>query len=157
LAGCGGSGSGDGTVTATTIIEAKLDSQVAQIGGATSAAVLYDDGTTKWALYSMANRLAATPIGTAKGAVSEIVLPGYIRHIAPVSHAGKHYALVSMGGKGLAIVDLTSPAAMALLNVVNVNYEKTGLNFVDGGGNPVTDATVSGLAGTITYVANDGT
>ncbi|MDO8250562.1 MAG: hypothetical protein Q7T78_12725 [Rhodoferax sp.] len=165
LGGCSGSsGSGASTDTAAapepiTIIEANLDTQAALIGGATSAAVLYDDGTTKWTLYSMANRLAATPIGPAKGAVAEITLPGYIQHITPVSYGGKNYALVSMGGKGLAVVDLSNPAAMALRHVVNVNYEKTGLNWVDGGGNPVANATVSGTAGPVADVAvyNDGT
>jgi hypothetical protein len=139
------------------VVEANLDAQVAKIGGATSAAAFYDDGATKWAVYSMANRLAATPIGTVKGAAPEIELPGYILHIEPIVHDGKAYALVSMGGKGLAVVDLANPAAMKILHIVNVNYEMTGLDFVDGGGNPVTDATVSGTAGTITTVTSDDT
>jgi hypothetical protein len=141
--------------TYPTIIEANLNEQVAQIGGATSAAVLYNDGTTDWTLYSMANRLAATPIGIAKGAVTEIKLPGYIQHITPVTYDGKKYALVSMGGKGLGVVDLTSPAAMSLLKTVNVNYYKDGLNWVDGGGTLVPNATVTGVAGPITDVLVD--
>lgn len=42
VGGCGDSSS----LSATTIIEANLDTQAALIGGATSVAVLYDDGTT---------------------------------------------------------------------------------------------------------------
>ena len=159
LGGCGSDSSSTSTSAPAplVVVEANLDAQVAKIGGATSAAARYNDGTTDWVLYSMANRLAATPIATTKGAVTEIELPGYILHITPVKHLDKNYALVSMGGKGLAVVDLTSPSAMKLLNVVNVNYEKTGLNYVDGGGNPVANATVSGTAGSITDVATDGT
>ena len=153
LAGCGsGSGtSGAGTTpTYPTIIEANLDAQAAQIGGATAAATYYKDGGgVEWTLYSMANRLAATKIGTTKDAAYEITLPGYIQHITPVAYGGKSYALVAMGGKGLAVVDLANPAAMTLLNTVNVNYEKTGLTWVDGGGTPVVNATVSGTAGSI--------
>jgi hypothetical protein len=157
LTGCGSDSGSNSAPAPLVVVEANLDAQVAKIGGATSAAAFYDDGTTQWAIYSMANRLAATPIGTTKGAAPEIELPGYILHIAPVVHDSKPYALVSMGEKGLAVVDLADPAAMKLLNVVNVNYEKTGLDYVDGGGNPVADATVSGTAGTITTVITDGT
>lgn len=156
LGACGGGS--DSSVEIPTIVEANLDVQAAAIGGATSAATYYkDSANSEWTLYSMANRLAITTIGTTKGTVSELVLPGYIQHITQVTHGGVPYALVSMGGKGLAVVDLTNPAALTLLNVVNVNYEKTGLNWVDGGGNPVVDATVSGTAGPITDVVTDGT
>lgn len=157
MTGCGSDSDPGSAPAPLVVVEANLDSQVAKIGGATSAAAFYDDGTTQWAIFSMANRLAATPIGTTKGAAPEIELPGYILHIAAVVHDSKPYALVSMGEKGLAVVDLADPAAMKLLNVVNVNYEKTGLDYVDGGGNPVADATVSGTAGTITTVITDGT
>jgi hypothetical protein len=164
LSGCGGSDSAASAAAAAAvplnIIEANLDAQATQIGGATSAATYYKDAANvEWTLYSMSNRLAATPIGITKGPVTEIALPGSIQHITPVSFGGKNYALVSMGGKGLAVVDLSNPAAMALLKVVNVNYEKTGVTYVDGGGTPVPDATVSGTAGAITdvLVYNDGT
>jgi hypothetical protein len=156
MVACGGGS--DSSVEIPTIVEANLDVQAATIGGATSAATYYKDSANlEWTLYSMANRLAITTIGTTKGAVSELVLPGYIQHITQVTHGGVPYALVAMGGKGLAVVDLTNPAAMTLRNVVNVNYEKTGLNWVDGGGNLVADATVSGTAGPITDVVTDGT
>jgi hypothetical protein len=164
IAGCGSDSAFAPATTAApppvplTIIEANLDTQAAIVGGATSAAAYYKDGAnTEWTVYSMANRLAATAIGPAKGAANEIALPGYIQNITPVSFSGKNYALVAMGEKGLAVVDLSDPTALALLNVVNVNYEKTGLNWVDGGGNPVTAATIAGTAGAITTVVTDGT
>lgn len=151
LAACGGGGGGDdGDLFAPQLIEANLTAQAASIGGATSAATYFKDGSgNDWTLYSMSNRLAATRIGVTKGAATEISLPGYIQRITPVKYGSKDYALVSMGGKGLAVVDLANPAAMVLLKVVQVNYEKTGLNWVDGGGTPVLNATVSGTAGVV--------
>ncbi|MCM5570101.1 hypothetical protein M6I34_06240 [Burkholderiaceae bacterium FT117] len=151
LAGCG---SGSDGVAPTVIIEAKLDTQVAQIGGATAATSYYKDAAgTEWALFSMANRFAATPIGTTKAAAAEITVPGYILHITPVTHEGTPYALLSMGEKGIGVVDLSNPAAMSLVHVINVNYEKTGVDYVDGGGNPVAGATIAGTAGSITDLA----
>ena len=162
LSACGGGSDDDDDdvvpVEPLTIVEANVDTEAAQIGGATSAVAYYQDaGGTQWVLYGMANRLAATRIGITAQAVSEIALPGAIRHITSVVHGDKPYALVSMGDKGLAVVDLGDPAAVNLLHVVNVNYEKTGLTYVDGGGNPVVDATVSGSAGSIADVVTDGT
>ncbi len=157
LGGCGGDSTSN-SLEIPTIIEANLDVQAAQIGGATAATTYYKDSAdVEWTLYSMANRLAITTIGTAKGVTSEITVPGYIQHITQVTHGGTPYALLSMGGSGLGVVNLTNPAAMTLVHVVNVNYEKTGLNWVDGGGNPVADAAVSGTAGPVTDVISDGT
>lgn len=123
LSACGGGGSDDdGDLFAPQIIEANLTAQAASIGGATSAATYFKDGSgNDWTIYSMPNRLAATKIGVTKGAATEISLPGYIQHITPVKYGSKDYALVSMGGKGLAVVDLANPAAMVLLKVVQVN------------------------------------
>lgn len=112
-AGCGGDTT-DGTVaTPTTIIEANIDTLAAQIGGGTQDVELYNDGTADWTLYTMANRFAATPIGMSKGAVTEIAMPGTIQHITVVKgYGGQNYALLSMGSKGLGVVNITNPAAM---------------------------------------------
>ena len=77
---------------------------------------LYNDGTADWTLYTMANRFAATPVGMNKGAVTEITVPGYIQHITVVKgyRSARDYALLSMGGKGIGVVDITNPAAMAM-------------------------------------------
>ena len=111
--GCGGGG-GDGDsadITPTTIIEANIDTLAAQVGGGTQDVELYNDGTADWTLYTMANRFAATPIGMSKGAVTEISMPGYIQHITVVKgHGGQDYALLSMGGKGIGVVNITNPA-----------------------------------------------
>jgi hypothetical protein len=112
LAGCGGGSSGDASLP--TLIEANIDTLAAQVGGATQDVELYNDGTTDWTLYTMANRFAATPVGMSKGAVTEITVPGYIQHITVIKgYGGKNYALLSMGSKGIGVVDITTPAAMS--------------------------------------------
>jgi hypothetical protein len=111
-----------------TIVEANIDTLAAQIGGATTAVELYtvdntDGTTTDWTLYSMANRFAATPVGMIKDAVTEITVPGFIQNITVVEGYGaKNYALLSMGGKGIGVVDITNPAAMAYVRTMTVNY-----------------------------------
>ena len=60
----------------------------------------YNDGTTDWTLYSMANRFAVTKVGMAKDVVSEIMVPGYIQHITVVkAYSGKNYALLSISNR----------------------------------------------------------
>jgi LVIVD repeat len=143
-AGCGG-GSGDATdgavVTPATIIEANIDTLAAQIGGGTQDVELYNDGTADWTLYTMANRFAATPIGMSKGAVSEITVPGYIQHITVVkAYGGQNYALLSMGSKGIGVVNITNPAAMTYVRTMSVNYLPPEYTYSDGGGTVFTEA-----------------
>lgn len=143
-------GSGGSSSSGTTEVEAFLDTQVTQIGGATSAVALFEDGSAnKWTLYSMANRFAATPIGMTKGAVNEIAAPGYIQHITQVSYGGKSYALLSMGGKGIGVVDISNPAAMAYLRTMTVNYDTPSYIYVDGGGTEFTAAAASHTSGPV--------
>ncbi|MDM7951548.1 hypothetical protein [Hydrogenophaga sp.] len=134
VSGCG-SGSST-TPTPVTIIEANIDTLAAQIGGGTQDVALYDDGTTQWTLYTMANRFAATPVGMNKGATTEITVPGYIQHITVVKdYAGASYALLSMGDKGIGVVDITNPVAMSYLRTMSVGYTAPAFTTVDGGGN----------------------
>ena len=120
LGGCG-SGSDSGTTAAALpIVEANLDTQVAQIGGATVAADYYADASGDWALDSMAHRFAATRIGMSKRAATELRnLPGMILNITVVP--GKPIALLAMGEKGIGVVDITNPAAMVYRKAVNKN------------------------------------
>ena len=143
VAGCGGSSSSDGsaeTPSYPTIIESNLNEQVTQIGGATTAVAYYDNGT-KWTLYSMANRFAVTSIGTdaaaVKAAVKELVAPGYIQRITVLKDHGvdkKAYALLSMGGKGIGVVDITNPAAPVYVRTMTVDYASPSYMYSDGGG-----------------------
>jgi len=148
LAGCPSSPS---TSNIPTVIEANIGTLVTQIGGATQAVALYTDGTTKdWTLYSMANRFAATPVGMAKGVITEIKVPGYIEHIAVVKgYAGKDYALLSMGGKGIGVVDITNPAAMVYVRTMTVDYDTPSYTYSDGGGTIFTEPAASHTSGPV--------
>ena len=100
-----------------TVIEANIDTLVTQIGGATQDVKIHSKGSSgDWTLYSMANRFAATPLATSKGAVTELTVPGYIQHITLLAdYGGKDYALLSMGAAGIGIVDISTPSAMQYL------------------------------------------
>ena len=139
--GCGGSGTDTLALTPTTIIEANIDTLAAQIGGGTQDVELYNDGTADWTLYTMANRFAATPIGMSKGTVSELTVPGYIQHITVVkAYGGQNYALLSMGSKGIGVVNITNPAAMTYVRTMSVNHLPPEYTYSDGGGTIFTEA-----------------
>jgi hypothetical protein len=139
--------------SAGTIIEAKIDTLAAQIGGGTQDVALYNDGTSDWTLYSMANRFAVTKVGMTKDSVSEITVPGYIQHITVVkAYAGKDYALLSMGGKGIAVVDISVPTAPALVRTMTVNYTAPAHTYSDGGGTVFTEAAAAHTAGPVNDV-----
>lgn len=167
LGGCSSSSSGGDF---PTLIEANIGTLAAQIGGATTAVVLYPvdsaaGAATDWTLYSMANRLAATPVGMTKGAVTEITVPGFILNIAVVKgYGGKNYALLSMGGKGIGVVDVTNPSAMAYVRTMTVNYLTPAYTYSDGGGTvftaPPTDPAAprtNGPVNDLLVVDSDGT
>jgi hypothetical protein len=143
--GCGGGGSSDSLApTPTTIIEANIDTLAAQIGGGTQDVELYNDGTADWTLFTMANRFAATPIGMSKGAVSEITVPGTIQHITVVKgFGGQNFALLSMGSKGIGVVNITNPAAMTYVRTMSVNYQPPAYTYSDGGGTVFTEAAAT--------------
>lgn len=162
LTACGGGGSSSDSVptaaTPQTIIEAQLDTVAAQAGGGTTAVARYEDGNgAKWAFYNMANRFAATPISTAKGAVYEITVPGMVRHITLVNYGGIEYALLSMGDKGIGVVNVTTPSAMQYMGTTTVNFEQSGISYAEGGGDIVSDVTISGTDGPVMDMVTDGT
>ena len=147
--GCGGSGSPEAPVP-SSLIEANIDTLAAQVGGGTQAVELYSDGTTDYTLYSMANRFAVTKIGMSKDAVAEITVPGYIQNITVVKDygdAGTDYALLSMGGKGIAVVDITNPTAPVLVRTMTVNYDTPEFTYSDGGGTVFTEEAATGHTG----------
>ena len=80
LAGC----SDDPPLDPLVIEEANIATVALRVGGATQDVTRYNDGTTDWTIYTMAERLAATKIGTVKDAVAEIALPGYIKRVTLV-------------------------------------------------------------------------
>jgi hypothetical protein len=156
LGGCGGSSSSDGP------IEANIDELVVQIGGATTAVEYYDAGEGgEWTLYSMANRFAVAPVGMVaddvKAAVKEITVPGFIQNITVVTGYGdKNYALLSMGSKGIAVVDITDPNAMVQVSTMTVPYTAPEVTTVDGGGNVVVLPETPSDSGTVNDLLVDG-
>jgi len=146
LSGCSGDSSGWFSFNTPvepevpTVIEAHMTTLAKQIGGGTQDVEAYNDGTTDWSLYTMANRFAATPVATTRGVVSEITVPGFIQRITVVkAYGGKDYALLSMGGKGIGVVDITNPAAMVYVRTMTVNYMTPEYTFSDGGGTIFTE------------------
>ncbi len=142
LGGCGGASTSE---EVPTVIEANISTLAAQIGGATQDVALYtvantDGSTTDWTLFTMANRFGATPVGMEKGTVNEVIVPGYIQHITVVkAYAGKSYALLSMGSKGIGVVDITAPAAMTYVRTMTVDYLTPEYTYSDGGGTIFTE------------------
>lgn len=158
LAGCSGSDH-DASLSSPqgeAIVEAFLTEKSIQIGGATTATARATLGSTDWAVYNMANRLAITPIQTTAGAVHEIELESFIQDILVVPYEGRTYALVAVRESGIAVVDITDPAAMQVLHTTPVNYEQGGIKYAEGGGDIVTDVTISGH-GFIKSLETDGT
>ena len=146
LAGCSGSDhdASLGTPEGEAIVEAFLTEKVVQIGGATTATAHAEMGETDWAVYNMANRLAITPIQTTAGVVHEIELENFIQDILVVPYEGRTYALAAVRESGIAVVDITDPAAMQVLHTTPVNYYQDGIIFAEGGGDLVTDVVIEG-------------
>ena len=145
LAGC----SDDPPLDPLVIEEANIATVALRVGGATQDVTRYNDGTTDWTIYTMAERLAATKIGTVKDAVAEIALPGYIKRVTLVSYEGRPYALASLRDKGIAVIDIADPLAMVHLRTMTVAYAYGPVTYVDGGGNPVVDASFAGASGSV--------
>jgi hypothetical protein len=148
--GCGDSG--PLAPVPSSLIEANIDTLATQVGGGTQAVELYTDTAgSNWTLYTMANRFAVTPVGTtqpAPGSVPEITVPGYIQNITVVKGYGdKNYALLSMGGQGIGVVDITNPAAPALVRTMTVSYDTPAYTYSDGGGTIFTEEAATGKTG----------
>ncbi|MGD2172191.1 MAG: hypothetical protein PVF80_08810, partial [Gammaproteobacteria bacterium] len=147
LQGCGG---GTGFFENLTMCganrEAFLDSQ-SRIGGSSSVVELLDPASN-WIFYNVANDLRATQVGVTESAKYSLTVEGFIHDIDIVEYpagSGVRYALLAMGDKGIAVVDITDPSNMLLRNQVHVNYERTGISWTDGGGNVTEDNSISGV------------
>jgi len=158
LAGCTGSDNdaSQDVPAGEAIVEAFLSEKAIQIGGATTAVARTEMGDTDWAVYNMANRLAMTPIQTTAGAVNEIELESFIQDILVVSYDSRTYALAAVRESGIAVVDITDPAAMQVLHTTPVNYYQEGITYAEGGGDLVTDVVIEGH-GYIKSLETDGT
>ena len=153
LQSCGGGGSGfiSNLTLCNVDEEAFIDTQ-ARIGGSTTNAVLIDPASD-WVLYNVANELRATRVGIAESANYGLVVDGFIMDIDVVEYpasSGIRYALLSMGDKGIAVVNVTDPTNLVGVLSVRVNYEHSGIPWTDGGGNVSEGNTISGSSGPIT-------
>ena len=147
LQGCGG---GDGFFKNLTMCdanqEASLDSQ-SRIGGSSTVVELLDPASN-WVFYNVANDLRATQVGVTESAKYSLPVAGFIHDIDIVEYpagSGVRYALLAMGDKGIAVVNITDPSNMMQLHQVHVNYERSGISWTDGGGNVTEGNSISGM------------
>lgn len=151
-------GEGSDRSGALYIQEAYLDEQAGQIGGDTTATARFtEDGGAEWAVFNVAHKLSLTPIQATAGEVSRVALDGYIEDIELVESGGTRYALVAVGGAGVAVVDVTSPTSPLVLHTVPVNHFQDGITFAEGGGGLVVDAVIESTRGPVVALETDGT
>jgi len=128
-----------------------------QIGGSTTAVERFQYGGAEWSLFNVGTTLKATTVGTSKGSVYDIILPGVVYDIEIIEYDGQTYALAAIGGAGVAVVNITNPTSMSLVSVAPVNYYFDGVIFAEGGGDILYDNVFSSIAGPVVALATDGT
>jgi hypothetical protein len=176
VSGCGNNNNDDDDdddVAPTFPAEAYLDSQ-SRIGGSSTVitlpepapesavvSLLLDNPDENWGLYNVANDLRATQVGVPESAKYSLTVEGFIQDIDIVKYQGTHYALLSMGDQGIAVVNVTDPTNMLAVLRVHVNYEQTGISWTDGGGNVTVGNSISGVHAPISslevYTDDSGT
>jgi len=158
LQGCGGNGFFSSVGLCGVNAEAFLNSQ-SRIGGASTVVSLGRDDN--WVLYNVANDLRATHVGVTASDKYILRVAGFIQDIDVVEYpvgSGAYYALLSMGDKGISVVNVTDPTHMLPVIHVDVNFEQAGIAWTDGGGNVTIDNTISGVHAPISSIEiyNDG-
>ena len=157
LAGCKSAGNST-SLDAPLAVESSIDVQADQVGGSSTAATRYVDSSgTNWAVYNVANRLKMTRVSTTQSPVYEIPAGSFIRDIKVVNYGGVPYALLALGRGGIGVVDISDPSNMHLLYSVKVHYQQGGITFTEGGGDTVTDQTISSVEAPISSLETDGT
>ncbi len=134
LNGCSGNGFFSGLSLCGVDVETQLNEQT-RIGGSTNVVTL--DSTDSWAFYNVANELKTTRIGVTESEKYSFPVSGFILDLDVIEYpagSGLHYALVSMGDKGITVVNVTDPAQMTQVLSVAVNYYQDGIIFTEGGG-----------------------
>jgi hypothetical protein len=128
-----------------------------QLGGSTTAVARATVGGTPWAFWNVGTALHATPIGMARGPVSTLVLPGTVQDLLALPGAdGALTLLAAVGAAGVAVVDATDPAALALVSVTPVNHHQDGIAFTDTGGTTTYDNVIFTTSAPIVGLATDG-
>lgn len=133
--------------------EVALNSQT-RIGGSSNVVTM--DSTNTWTFYNVANDLRATQVGVTKGAKYSLPVAGFILDVDVIEYpasSGAYYALVSMGDKGITVINVTDPTNMTEVLSVAVNYYQDGINFAEGGGAIITDEEIGGVHAPIASLA----
>ncbi|BDV42858.1 hypothetical protein GURASL_17810 [Geotalea uraniireducens] len=128
-----------------------------QIGGSTTAIAKFTYSGATWSAFNVGNVLKLTTVGTSKGSVYSLTLPGFIFDIDVVTYNGTVYAIVSCGPSGIAAVDITDPTLPTLVRILPVNYYQAGITFTDTGGTIWPDQVIQGTTAPITATETDGT
>ena len=128
-----------------------------QMGGSTTAIARFTYAGATWSAFNVGNILKLTPVGTTKGTITSVVLPGFVYDLDIATVGGIVYALASCGNAGIAVVDITNPALPIMVRTVPVNYFQTNVTFTDGGGTIWTGNTIESTTAPITSLETDGT
>jgi hypothetical protein len=157
LQGCG---DGNGFFKNLTLCDVPQDTtlnSLTRIGGSSTVVTLETlGGSSNWTIYNVANDLRATQVGVTESAKYILPLAGFIMDVDVIEYpaaSGAYYALVSMGDKGITVVNVTDPANMTVVNSVGVNYYQDGIIFAEGGGSIVPDVEISGIHAPIDSLA----
>ncbi|MBE0599583.1 MAG: carboxypeptidase regulatory-like domain-containing protein [Desulfuromonadales bacterium] len=127
-----------------------------QIGGSTTAVGRFTYGGAPWCVFNIGTILKATPVGMTKGALYSLALPGNVQDLKVFTYNGGTYAVAALGGAGVALIDLTNPAAMTLVNVAPVNYLLENVTFTETGGAILYGNSFASSASPIVCVETDG-
>jgi len=128
-----------------------------QIGGSTTAVARFQYSGAEWCLFNIGTTLKATTVGTTKGVVYDIILPGIVYDIEIIEYSGQTYALVATGSAGVAVVNISDPTNMLPVTVAPVNYEFGPVTYTEGGGSILYDNYFASDAGPVVALASDGT
>lgn len=127
-----------------------------QLGGATTAIGRRVIGGVEYAFFNVGPALYATPVGMVAGPVYGVVLPGDVFDVEFVADGARTLALVACANAGVAVVDVSVPAAMLTLSVTPVNYYQDGIVFTDTGGTTTYDNVITSTTAPIVGLETDG-
>ena len=129
----------------------------AQTGGSSTAVARFQYAGSEWCLFNLGTTLRATTVSTTKGVSYDLTLPAFANDIEILNYNGQLYALVATGEAGITLVNISDPAAMAIENVLPVNFLLEGVIFAEGGGAILYDNVFQSSASPIASLATDGT
>ena len=127
-----------------------------QIGGSTTAVARFQYNGAERSLFNIGTTLKATTVGISKGAVYDVILPGFVYDIEIINYSGQTYALIANGNAGVTVVNISNPTSMSIVSVAPVNFFFDGVIFAEGGGAILYDNIFSSVAAPVVALATDG-